>query len=92
MVFNIPPDTTQLPEDIPPAKTLKSGARQGKNSVQRMGYVRLCPPSGAHRYYFRLYALELQMVVEPGWDKKSLLNVISEHVLGEGVLMGTYQR
>ncbi|HUV04244.1 MAG TPA: YbhB/YbcL family Raf kinase inhibitor-like protein [Armatimonadota bacterium] len=92
VVFNIPPDTTQLPEDIPPAKTLKSGARQGTNSVQRIGYVRLCPPSGAHRYYFRLYALDTELNLQPGITKEELLEAMQGHVVAEAQVMGTYAR
>jgi len=92
VVFNIPPDVTRLPENIPPARTLKSGARQGKNSVQKMGYIRLCPPSGTHRYYFRLYALDVELDLAPGISKEELLDVMEGHVLAESQLMGAYTR
>jgi Raf kinase inhibitor-like YbhB/YbcL family protein len=99
VIYKIPATAKELPEGIPRKPRLSDppGALQGKNSWpdhDTIGYRGPFPPlgHGVHHYYFRLYALELQMVVEPGWDKKSLLNVISEHVLGEGVLMGTYQR
>ena len=50
------------------------------------------PGHGVHHYYFKLYAVEAHMVVEPGLDKKTILEEIGEHVLAEGVLMGTYER
>ena len=50
------------------------------------------PGHGVHHYHFTLYALEAKLVAEPGLDKKTLLREIDEHVLGEGELIGTYQR
>jgi len=92
VVFNITPDTMHLPENMPPARTLKSGIGQGRNSVQKIGYVRLCPPSGKHRYYFRLYALDIEPDLAPGITKEELLAAIEGHVLAEGQLMGIYAR
>jgi phosphatidylethanolamine-binding protein (PEBP) family uncharacterized protein len=50
------------------------------------------PKHGVHHYYFKLYAIEAHMAVEPGLEKKAILQEISGHVLAEGVLMGTYER
>ncbi len=50
------------------------------------------PGHGEHRYFFRLYALEMQMGFKPGWDKRTVLDIIRDHVLGDAVLMGTYVR
>ena len=50
------------------------------------------PSSGPHRYFFTLYALEAQAPVEPGMTKNLLLQEIAGHILGEGQLMGTYER
>ena len=47
---------------------------------------------GVHRYYFRLYALNTRLTVESGLTKKAILNEMGRHILGEGQLMGTYQR
>ena len=47
---------------------------------------------GVHRYYFRLYALNTKLAAESGLSKTALLNAMSRYVLGEGRLMGTYQR
>ena len=47
---------------------------------------------GVHHYYFKLYAVEAHMVVEPGLDRRALMDEISDHILAEGVLMGTYER
>jgi phosphatidylethanolamine-binding protein (PEBP) family uncharacterized protein len=50
------------------------------------------PGHGTHHYYFKLYALEAKLAVEPGMDKKSILLEIEHHVIAQGQLMGTYQR
>ena len=70
---------------------------QGRNSwpaSEAIGYRGPMPPPGhgVHHYYFKLYALEAHMVVEPGLDKKAIMEEIGDHILAEGVLMGTYQR
>jgi Raf kinase inhibitor-like YbhB/YbcL family protein len=72
------------------------GVLQGKNSwaSNNIGYRGPMPPPGhgVHHYHFKLYALEARLVIEPGQDKNTLLKEIHGHVLGEGELIGTYQR
>src|SRR3989304_2756237 len=59
VIYGIPPDTTDLPEGVPPDETLPDGSRQGKNDFGRIGYGGPCPPPGKpHRYYFKIYALD----------------------------------
>ncbi|MEE8451066.1 MAG: YbhB/YbcL family Raf kinase inhibitor-like protein [Thermoguttaceae bacterium] len=99
VIYKIPATVTGLPEGIghKPRLTRPPGAMQGKNSWpvgQTVGYRGPMPPPGhgTHRYYFKLYALEARMVVEPGVDKNTILDEIRGHVLAEGQLLGTYQR
>jgi Raf kinase inhibitor-like YbhB/YbcL family protein len=99
VIYKIPPDVAGLPEGVPPVPRLKQppGALQGKNSWpagQTIGYRGPLPPPnhGRHRYYFRLYALQAKLVMEPAKDKNTVLEEIGDHVLAEGQLMGTYQR
>ncbi len=99
VIYKIPADTQGLPEGVPRKPRLKEppGAMQGRNSwpaSEAIGYRGPMPPPGhgVHHYYFKLYALEAHMVVEPGLDKKAIMEEISDHILAEGVLMGTYQR
>ncbi len=99
VLYKIPADTTGLPEGVPKDKRLQlpAGALQGKNSWtagQTIGYRGPMPPvgHGVHRYYFRLYALNTKLAAESGLSKTALLNAMSRYVLGEGRLMGTYQR
>jgi len=92
VIFNIPPDTIGLSENIPPERVLESGARQGRNDFGNIGYGGPCPPRGTHRYYFKLYALDKKVDLEPGATKDELLKAMEGHVLAEGRLMGRYKR
>ena len=65
---------------------------QGINSSHRTGYGGPCPPSGVHRYFFKVYALDVKLSLGPGAAKKDLEKAMSGHVLGEGQLMGRYKR
>jgi Raf kinase inhibitor-like YbhB/YbcL family protein len=99
VIYKIPAEATVLPEGLPKTLRLKtpSGALQGKNSWssgQTIGYRGPMPPKGhgAHRYFFRLYALRTKLAVEPGLAKEQILQAMEGHVIGEGELMGTYER
>ncbi len=96
VIYKIPPTVTELPEGVPPHSRLKliPGALQGKNSWHTLGYRGPMPPAdhGPHRYFFRIYAVKAKMVIEAGAEKTAVLREISNHVLAEGQLMGTYSR
>ncbi|HTV62558.1 MAG TPA: YbhB/YbcL family Raf kinase inhibitor-like protein [Verrucomicrobiae bacterium] len=93
VIFNLPPDTTVLQANVPTSETLADGARQGENDFGRTGYGGPMPPGGnPHRYYFKIFALDTLLDLEPGASEKQLLKAVREHVLAEGQLMGTYQR
>ena len=86
VLFNIPPDTTGLGEST------DGGAQQGHNSWRRTGYGGPCPPGGTHRYYFKVYALDILLTPKTGVTKDQLLRAMDGHVLAEGQLMGRYSR
>ena len=92
VVFNLPINVTELPENIPAQKTLSNGAKQGITDFQEIGYGGPCPPSGTHRYYFKLYALDTEINLDAGITKKQLLKAMEGHILAEGQLMGKYKR
>ena len=94
IVFNLPPDSRGLAESASTARgtsSLPEGARSGKNSSGREDYGGPCPPSGTHRYFFHLYALDTTLDDQP-LDKTALLKAIEGHVLDQGELMGTYAK
>lgn len=92
VLFNIPKDTEELMENVPPRDSLPNGAIHGTNDFRKLGYGGPCPPSGTHRYYFKLYALDTKLDLEPGVTKEELLKSMEGHVLAEGQLMGRYAR
>ena len=93
LLFNIPPDSRELPEAVPAQAELDSGALQGKTDFGRTGYGGPCPPPGRpHRYQFTLYALDQPLDLEGGASKKQLLSAMEGHILAQGQLTGTYQR
>jgi Raf kinase inhibitor-like YbhB/YbcL family protein len=92
VLFNIPTDITEFPENIPPDRILENGAKQGINNFRRLGYGGPCPPGGTHRYFFKIYALDIEIGLEPGATKAQLLKAMEGHILDEGQLMGRYKR
>jgi Raf kinase inhibitor-like YbhB/YbcL family protein len=99
VLFDLPAGVTGLPEGLPPEGTVRvtSGgvehvARQGRNDFRNLGYGGPCPPSGTHRYFFRLYALDGPLSLEPGATRQQVLRAMEGHVLAQGQLMGRYAR
>lgn len=86
IVFNIPASISQINEGEEPQGTT------GKNSWGRTGYGGPCPPSGTHRYFFKLYALDTMLDLEQGASKKKILKAMEGHILAQGKLMGKYKR
>jgi len=92
VIYNLPSDLKGLPENVPPQKTLANGGIQGQTDFRRIGYGGPCPPSGTHRYFLKVYALDAVLDLDPGAIKKRLLNAMERHILAEGELMGKYKR
>jgi len=93
VIYNIPAHTVKLPEGIPDKKELKDGSRQGINDFKRIGYGGPMPPRGSdHRYFFRLYALDIDLVLKPEAVKSDLLEAMGNHILSQAELMGRYKR
>jgi len=92
VLFNLPAETRELAENIPPDRTLPNGAKQGTSDFGRIGYGGPCPPSGTHRYFFKIYALDTQIDLADGADKSQLLRAMEAHILAQGQLIGKYKR
>jgi Raf kinase inhibitor-like YbhB/YbcL family protein len=106
VVFNLSPRIKALKEGVPRDETLPAGAiegpvagdeiaakaRQGRNDFKKIGYGGPCPPSGTHRYYFRLYALDNELALGPTATRADVFKAITGHILAEGRLVGKYQR
>ena len=92
VMFNIPAAARGLAEAVPSEETLPDGSIQGRNSSGNIGYNGPCPPSGTHRYFFKLYSLDEVLGLSPGADKVELLKAMEGHTLAQGELMGTFSR
>ena len=93
MLYDLPANATELPQNVPQKKELPNGARQGRNGFGRIGYGGPCPPSGpAHRYYFRLYALDRKLDLAAGASRAELDRAMKGHILAQAELMGRYKR
>jgi Raf kinase inhibitor-like YbhB/YbcL family protein len=92
-LFNLPADTTGLPEHVPTRDKLDNGAVQGKNDFGKLGYGGPSPPPGKpHRYFFRLYALDATLNLGPGCTRAQLDQAMKGHLLASAQLMGKYGR
>lgn len=98
LLYNIPASAKGLPADLPASVTLTTpglkGATQGPNALKRLGYL---PPkpfagSGVHHYTFTLYALDADLPLKEGLTKAELLAAMTGHVIGEGRLVGLFER
>lgn len=93
VIYGISPDLTELPENVAKEKIVLDSVRQGINDFRRIGYGGPCPPAGKpHRYFFKLYALNVDSNWEPGLTKEEVLKRMDGHVLARGELMGKYKR
>ena len=92
IVFNIPPDIRELREDCKANRNLPDEALMGTNDFRTITYGGPCPPSGTHRYYFKIYALDIVLHLKAGATKKELLEVMKGHILTQGQLIGLYKR
>ena len=91
VLYNLPPNATGLPEAVN-ATGLPSGTRQGRNDWKRTGYGGPCPPIGRHRYFYRLYALDIVLPEMKQPIKGTLLEAMEGHILEEAELIGTYEK
>jgi len=85
IVWNIPATTNKIAENSSPGK-------EGQSSFGHNEYGGPCPPSGTHRYFFKLYALDTELNLVPSARKKDVEKAMQKHVLAKGELMGTYRR
>lgn len=87
IVWNIKTDVKEIVMNTAPRDAV-----QGVNDARKNSYVGPCPPSGNHRYYFRLYALDLELTLPASAGRKAFAAAIDKHVLKEATLMGRYAK
>jgi hypothetical protein len=91
VLYNLPPAAGALPQAAQ-AAALPPGTRVGTNDFRRSGYGGPCPPIGRHRYFFKLYALDVVLPDLGAATKAQLETAMKGHVLATAELMGTYQK
>ena len=91
VLYNLPATTTGLAEDSS-SGALPIGAVEGRNDFGRVRYGGPCPPVGRHRYFHKLYALDIVLPAGNPLDKPALEAAMKGHVLAHAELMGTYQK
>ncbi len=91
VLYNLPPDTKRLAEAIE-SDELPAGTQEGKNDWKRTGYGGPCPPTGRHRYFFKLFALDVMLPDMNHPTKAQLEKAMEGHVLEKVELIGTYQK
>ncbi|MBI4085579.1 MAG: YbhB/YbcL family Raf kinase inhibitor-like protein [Candidatus Liptonbacteria bacterium] len=85
LIWNIDPKTAVMAENSVPGI-------QGKNSAGSLKYIGPCPPSGVHRYFFRLYALDSMLDLSAGTEREQLELQMSKHILERTEFIGTYKK
>ena len=92
LVYGIRADATELDEGIPRTDKLRNGILQGQNDFGQLGYGGPQPPSGTHRYLFRLFALDTVLPLAPGAVHDELDNAMRGHIIEEAQLTGIYRK
>jgi len=87
LVWNVDPKTTQIAENSVP-----KGGLQGTNDFPGQRYDGPQPPSGTHRYYFKIFALDQTLDLKPGAKRRDVDAAVKGHVIGQGELMGRYSK
>ena len=91
VLYGIPPSATGLPQGVSPEE-LPGGTLQGISDFKRTGYGGPCPPIGRHRYFHKLYALDVVLPDLKKPHKPDVEKAMKGHIIGQAVLIGTYQK
>jgi len=92
ILFNIPANTRGLEENLPIIGANQGSILVGNNSWKRTDYGGPCPPSGTHRYFFKLYAVDTTLSLQSGASKGQVLEALDGHILAQAELLGTFSR
>jgi Raf kinase inhibitor-like YbhB/YbcL family protein len=92
VLFNLPPEKTSLPPGASRTKDKLNGAIEGVNGRGEAGYTGPNPPTGTHRYFFKVFGLDTTLDLGEGATKEQVLEAIAGHKVAEGQLMGRYTK
>lgn len=87
LIWNIPVDKASIQEGKPP-----KNAKYGTNDFNKLEYGGPCPPSGTHRYFFKAYALDTEIILKEGANKEQLLKKMEGHIIEFAQIMGLYSK
>lgn len=91
ILYNLPPDTTGVPEGAS-SESYPPGTEEGQNDWKSLGYGGPCPPVGRHRYFHKLYALDVVLPDLKAPTKTQLEAAMDRHIIAQAELVGTYQK
>jgi Raf kinase inhibitor-like YbhB/YbcL family protein len=92
VAYDIPVKATGIPEAAARTASMPPMTVEGSNDSGKTGYSGPCPPSGTHRYFFKLYALDSALELKPGATKAELLKAMHGHILEEAEAIGRYAK
>jgi len=92
VLYNISPQIGHIEENLPKGEQVAGLGIQGRNDAGKLGYMGPAPPSGVHRYFFRLFALDTSLDLKPGATHKEVSAAMKGHILAQAELMGTYEK
>ena len=93
VVYNIPANVNEFLENVTPTRNIPNEVIMGVNDFGKIGYGGPCPPSGTHRYYFKIFGLDTNLhLIETGINKKQLLKAMEGHIIADGCLIEKYSR
>ena len=92
VAYNLSAENIGMVENLPATEKLIAGGFHGKNDFGNLGYGGPCPPSGTHRYVFKVYALDVELPLKPGATKGEVESAMQGHIVAQGEIMGRYKR
>lgn len=92
VIYNLPSTEAGLSEGIQPTPGFENGSLGGKNSWGKFGYSGPCPPSGTHRYFFKLYAPDTPLGLASGAGSAQPVKAMQGHILATAERVGTYRK
>lgn len=92
VVYNISSETRHIEPNVPQEEQIHGLGMQGRNDGSSLGYMGPAPPSGVHRYFLRLFALDDTVDLKPGATHSEVSAKMKGHILAQAELMGTYER
>ncbi len=92
IIYDMPANVREIREDCNANRNLPDGAQMGINDFHKIAYGGPCPPSGTHRYHFKIYAVDKILHLKAGAPKREVLEAMDKHIIAEGLLIGKYKR